>query len=80
VYPNPASSTATLHFHLVRDAGYELNVYDLNGKVVYTKPIHNYLTGDNNATIPVSALSAGIYIAQLKSDTESKTFKIIVAH
>ena len=50
-------------------AGEVITLYDATGRVVATQPIR---TGDTTATIDITALPAGVYIARLNSGASAK--------
>jgi photosystem II stability/assembly factor-like uncharacterized protein len=70
VYPNPATSTITISAADVDS--YQLNVTDLTGKTVMTKPLNGM---ENN--VDISALSSGAYFFELSSDNKREVVKIL---
>ena len=50
-------------------AGESITLYDATGRVVATQPIR---TGATTATIDITALPAGVYIARLNSGATAK--------
>ena len=58
LYPNPASAYLSVFMNEAQ-AGEDIVVYDLHGKVVMTAIVEGALT-----TLPVQALPTGMYIVQ----------------
>lgn len=67
-YPNPATLTVTIPY--IVDNASDLNLYSVDGKLVYTRTV----SGSGDCTIDVSSLPAGIYIYRINS----KSGKIMV--
>ncbi|MBN2663869.1 MAG: T9SS type A sorting domain-containing protein [Bacteroidales bacterium] len=66
--PNPTSGLVTIK----ADANYNVNIFDINGKVIATS------TMQNNATqIDLRNQSAGLYFVRLSNDEGSVQYKII---
>lgn len=64
VSPNPASSSLTISFNDDASAGYELNVYDMHGKIVSNARVQSQ-QGNNSFTLDISSLSKGMYTISL---------------
>ena len=69
VYPNPATD-----FVMIQSPSklVQANLYSIQGSLIY-----NIKTQDNSTTIPLNNLKDGIYILKIKSDSSSKTIKLI---
>ena len=63
VYPNPAVSDLFINGNGTRIDAYTL--YDLNGRTIRTGMVHAV-----QATVPVSDLSAGVYVLQIRTAEE----------
>ncbi len=69
-YPNPTSNIVT--FSLKNNTAIDtIEVMDVLGKIVLSKAFHY-----NTATIDLSSLSNGIYLAKVKANGQEKTIKI----
>jgi Secretion system C-terminal sorting domain len=68
VYPNPASSHATLEYTLKKEAIVKVEVYNMNGQKLYTT-LKSSLAGKNKLAINIDDLSlnTGSYIIHLSS-------------
>jgi hypothetical protein len=82
-YPNPFNLYTTIPFYLDHIGIVELNIYDLLGRVIFTKKssyqiggYHQFRwNGLNNKAEPVSS---GIYIYELSTDENKKRMKMTV--
>jgi hypothetical protein len=63
LYPNPADNSLTLQLE-TRSKSMEIIVYDLMGKLVLEKSLHE------TNTLDVSSLNPGMYILRLVDDGE----------
>lgn len=77
VYPNPVHSDAIIEFNSEKNSVVDINVYDLNGKLVKANAsqVHK---GLNKITLNVGHLSKGTYIMQLISGNRTYTSKFLV--
>jgi ELWxxDGT repeat protein len=62
VYPNPVSSKATISFTLKQNAELNIQLTDMQGRVVYAAEIKQHSPGRNEIKIPVQQLATGGYI------------------
>jgi len=72
LYPNPAREIA--YISLQSKKAYSLHLYDLNGKLIYSR---NKLSG-NRIELNLSNYPDGLYFIQLISEKGSKTKKLIL--
>ncbi len=78
-YPNPASTSFDVKFHLPEGAKVELNVYNMMGQMVGTIANGEYASGDHIMTYDVTKLPEGMYYYQLRTGDTKLTRKFIVA-
>ena len=72
VYPNPTLENVQLKINNVQLAG-EVNVFDLNGKFLFSKKIEGETT-----VIPMSDLATGTYFVNVQKGTQVlKSFKVV---
>lgn len=66
LYPNPNNGSFTLFYHLPQSVirNYELGIFDITGRKVYSQPIIN----QQSTTIDISYLSDGIYYWEMMGD------------
>jgi len=72
VYPNPATDQITVVF-ANQTAWESIMITDVSGKVVYTTPVNN-----DQITISVNGLEAGIYFITSISKSETAVQKLVV--
>ena len=73
VFPNPSVSTINLNVGEVPVKKLELELFDLQGKLLFSQTITNSLT-----SIKMEEYNAGSYLLKIKDEQkELKTFKII---
>jgi hypothetical protein len=80
-YPNPASESTTIRYHLINETEVTLAVYDVAGRLVAT-PVRNQLqkAGINEVRIDVSDFNEGVYFATMQDrDGKRQTVKIVVS-
>lgn len=66
IYPNPATDFAHLKFSDLRAGDYQVDIYNLTGKKVWSKDY--YINGHGQHKINVSNLPKGFYLCQLKNE------------
>jgi hypothetical protein len=77
VYPNPATTNATVTIQLKNESNVELKVIDMTGKEVAAR---NYgaISGASAVDINTSNFQAGVYLIELTIDAVKMTKKLIV--
>ncbi|MFA6923191.1 MAG: T9SS type A sorting domain-containing protein [Bacteroidales bacterium] len=78
VYPNPASSSATITYTLQNTSDVNINVYDLQGRVVKSIVLTRQTKGKHNTEINCSSLSSGTYVLEYRTTEKSSTAKLII--
>ena len=73
IYPNPSNGLFTLEYEL-RSPNATIEVYDLNGKLMYTSNLKG-INGHHN--IDLSTLSKGVYLLKVNTEKASSTQRII---
>jgi hypothetical protein len=77
VYPNPMKFEGTIEFETSFNGSVDLAVYDINGRIVYSKQ-ERVVSGSNNININTSRLQTGTYYATLTSGESRQVAKIMV--
>jgi hypothetical protein len=77
LYPNPASTSATLQFDALKEGKALLTVYDIVGQQVLNKTI-NVLSGDNQFVLDLNTLPKGIYNVRLDYNGMVRNQKLVV--
>lgn len=69
-YPNPFNPSTNIVFEIPNSSAVTLEVYDILGRKVQTLlKNESFSTGTHNVTFDASALSSGIYIARLQTES-----------
>lgn len=78
VNPNPANDKLIVNFVSSNVSSYKLNIYDINGGMVYSHPDAISSAGVNELTLDISTLPVGVYnlILDINNDKISKKFSI----
>jgi ligand-binding sensor domain-containing protein len=77
-YPNPFNPITNIVFEILKSTFVELNVYDIQGKLV-TILINSYhAPGKYNVTFDVNNLPSGIYYYRLKTEKFTDTKKMVL--
>ncbi len=80
VYPNPSDEYAIIALKQDKAAVADLHIYDLNGKLVYSKKSGELSEGQNEITISTKNFPAGVYNIVITTGTGSFTEKLTVTH
>ena len=72
VYPNPADQQITVEFGNISHSSCEAVLYDMMGRQVA-----EFVLNDNYNTLNISNLNSGIYLLQVKSESQTAMRKII---
>ncbi|MBR6131086.1 MAG: T9SS type A sorting domain-containing protein [Bacteroidales bacterium] len=77
LYPNPATDNVTVAFAATESANATLSIYNLMGQQVYAESIV-VNEGNNMVRVSTSALQAGVYMVNIKTNQGTSTQKLIV--
>ncbi|MCC7533319.1 MAG: DUF5011 domain-containing protein [Bacteroidia bacterium] len=75
VYPNPATESITLNVSGTHSNNTNIAIYDVLGKVVYSKNINGNTIHEK---LDVTALNNGVYFIKLSNEQGAKTIRIVV--
>jgi hypothetical protein len=76
--PNPASYSTHIRFYLTEAQELKLYVQDLSGKHVLYRNLGTCQVGENNFTLGLESLDAGIYVYTLLSDAMQHSERLVV--
>lgn len=76
VAPNPARDFIQLTTNLTPSNNYQVEIYNLNGQLMQQQ-LSPFSAGEQNATIPVSSLTGGIYIIRVSNGREAANLKFV---
>lgn len=80
VYPNPTADVTTLVIDAVNASALNVNIYDINGKLVASPVVNQNLSiGENTFTFNTSNLNNGVYFVTLNSNNGKETVKLVVS-
>ncbi len=71
LYPNPTNSDLTLTFDLDNDSNIQVNVFNLDGKIVRSFA-YDFVKGTNQQTLDLSDLPSGTYSLQLLKEGQEQ--------
>lgn len=78
IFPNPASSIASVSFSLENESEVILELRDLSGKLVYTEKHESMDSGVNTVKIYTKSMNAGMYICSLITNKSKTSKKVII--
>jgi hypothetical protein len=78
IYPNPSNGVYTLRLMVNKDGPVDLNIYDMNGRLVYTRNLGLRLHGETKVSLDVSALNDGVYNCQVVNVTDRITTRLVI--
>jgi hypothetical protein len=76
-YPNPARIQMTITYEFSTNADVLLDIYDLQGKRIYSTQQPDIPTGVHSITLNILSLQPGLYMYTLHSGTEAITGKFV---
>jgi len=77
VFPNPTSGKVTVHFDMNENRMVNLRVFDLMGRVMYSKEI-SAIEGLNETDLDLTDLSKAVYILRLDDGQDVKTMRLTI--
>lgn len=79
IYPNPVKGDLFVNAPLEIESGISLQLFDTNGKKVYTSVPETYKRGRHSFTINTDKLSAGVYNLTVISNEKITNKKVIIS-
>lgn len=78
IYPNPTSGVTSIRVYSPSQETLFLTLIDLKGSIVFKYPL-DVIPGDNTVQVDLSFLKGGIYLGQLRSDSDIRaSAKLII--
>lgn len=77
IFPNPANNQLTISFNALQSNSFSFSISDLNGKILLSDIYESISSGHTMLYADITDLPAGIYIVQLKSDTQLLSRQLI---
>ncbi|MBQ8045973.1 MAG: T9SS type A sorting domain-containing protein, partial [Bacteroidales bacterium] len=78
IYPNPAASYTNVELQVAKTTDATVRVFDMSGKVVYTKSLENLTAGVHTEAINCQGLQKGVYLINVVTDSQMMTSKLVV--
>jgi hypothetical protein len=75
VYPNPTSGRVTLQFTSANDSKHTLNVYDMTGRIVFTRDV-GVTEGLNQFDLDLSSLAKQVYLVRVGNERGNSTIRL----
>jgi len=79
IFPNPASTTATLNFNVVETKNITIELYDQLGRMILPVANQEFTAGSNQVQINTANLAAGIYNVKLQTENGVTTQRLTIA-
>ena len=79
VSPNPANDVLNINLNLAKASNVQIDVIDMNGKVVFNKNIKANLIAYKE-DLSLAGFANGIYTVQVRSANGTSSQKVVVAH
>ena len=77
-YPNPFNPTTTIGFNLPTSSEVRLEVFDILGRVVESRDLGVYPSGEGRFEFDGSGLSSGVYFYRLTTESATQTRKMML--
>ncbi|MGB3078021.1 MAG: CHRD domain-containing protein, partial [Saprospiraceae bacterium] len=74
--PNPVNDVLNVQLELSRAAALNMNIYDLSGKIISSKPF-SLSEGNNTVQVETDNLSAGFYLLLITDGHSSQAYKFV---
>lgn len=78
IYPNPAASYTNIELQVSNTTDATIRVFDMSGKVVYTKSLESLTAGIHTEAINCQGLQKGVYLINVVTDSQMMTSKLVV--
>jgi hypothetical protein len=79
MFPNPANAEVNLLLELANNSKVDLDIYDMNGKVVYTSHVADVAAGRQVMSVPTSNFATGVYNVRIETGTGILTDRLTIA-
>lgn len=78
VFPNPASTSASISYSLNTPSNVSLDVLNMLGEKVQAVNLGQQAAGENNYTLNTQLLNSGLYFVQISSGNKTEVIKLTV--
>ncbi len=79
-YPNPFNASVSVRFQTAKSSRIQANIFDLNGRKIFTLPVDYYLPGSHVITWETHSLNvpSGEYLFQINGEKTSKAARVVL--
>ncbi|HJN69716.1 MAG TPA: T9SS type A sorting domain-containing protein, partial [Candidatus Marinimicrobia bacterium] len=77
-FPNPFNPVTTISFTTDIEGEIQLDIFDINGRLVDQMNYENISPGTHRTTWDASSLSSGVYFIRLKNNTHHAIQKVML--
>lgn len=77
IFPNPASSFATMSFSLSENKNVSIRIVDMTGRSIMEIPTSNLQSGENELIMDVSSLKSGLYYCIIQTNEKQEIVKLV---
>ncbi|MEP0547439.1 MAG: FG-GAP-like repeat-containing protein [Rhodothermales bacterium] len=77
LHPNPARDRAALSFTLARPGVVRVRIYDVLGRIVRTPPAEQHAAGEQQVTLDVAGLPAGVYLIAVEAGGQRRVERMV---
>lgn len=77
VYPNPFNAAVQVQFGLVKSARLTVQLFDLNGRMIYNQELGQFQQGLNYLELRLPELASGTYLLRLDAEGQSVTRRVM---
>ena len=78
IWPNPIKDVINIQFYLNSPSNTSLQIYSIDGGIVYNKDLGFLFGGPQNTFFNLSELSCGVYIIRVGTPTEYFVSKVVM--
>jgi hypothetical protein len=79
VYPNPVNELLNVQLNVPENESYNLNIFDIQGKLIHQLDQQSISKGQNNFSIDVSSWKTGVYFFSIQSENLKIQNKFVVS-
>ncbi|MBX0289260.1 RICIN domain-containing protein [Hymenobacter sp. HSC-4F20] len=80
VYPTVVNTELSLHYTAAARQQLTLRLLDLTGRVAISQTERAVTAGENELTVPVASLTAGVYLLQVDTPDGQLLRRVVIAH
>ncbi len=78
LFPNPSKGNVTISFNILEASSMEINLMDVQGKILTTLANGPFLSGKQLIDFDVKDMQSGIYLVEVKTPTGRFVHKMLV--